>query len=817
MSTPRPNDPDALRAFAEQPTTAEASRPADGSAATDFPASIGRYTIEGELGRGGMGVVLLARQQHPDRRVALKVMSAALDTERARQRFGHEVEVLGRLQHPGIAQIYDAGTAEVHGLERPYFAMELVEGETLTAYAEANGLGTAAKLRLLAVICRAIHHAHTKGVIHRDIKPGNIIVDTSGRPKVLDFGVARAIETDHAAATRQTEAGQLVGTLPYMSPEQVSGDLASIDTRSDVYALGVIGYQLLAGELPYRLSGASIIDSVRTITDGTPTPLSTHDASLRGDIATIIGKALEKDRSRRYQSAQEMADDIERYLRREPIMARPPSTVYTLTMFARRNRALVGGAAMAVVLLIAGTAATTTQAIAATRAQKAADLDATIARETNALLDRILASADPAESRGAELTVAEVLDNADTLIETSDLPDAAKGAVLLTIGRTYMALARLDDAERRLVPAAELLEASMGADSREAIGARRMLGVLAAERGQADIALETARRAHATLLERFGPDDPDTIWARSEEARALVELGRGDEAIGVLTEVVEQTERVLGREDTAHLTALNNLASAYRETGELIEAEGLHRLVVELRREIEGEDHPNTITARNNLATVLVRAGKADEAEALLRETLEQRRRVLGDRHRGTLNTVQNLSGLLLTQGRLDEAEPLVREAYDLSRELLGPLHANSLNAANQLAYLVEDRGDDVEAERLYRQTIEDLEKLPTRDHPENLAPLSNLASLLRRTGRLDEAEAMFADVVGRAQRVAGNDHYITGIFLSNHGECLGALGRVEAARERLTEAVRILSGSLGPEHTRTVTARERLEALPSP
>ncbi len=304
---------------------------------------IGRYRIAGVLGEGGMGIVYEAEQDQPRRTVALKLIRSGLVGPELLRRFEREAQVLGRLQHPGIAQIYEAGTADSGFGPQPYFAMEFIRGNSLLEYAELHRLNTRQRLEIMVKVCEAVHHAHQRGIIHRDLKPGNILVDESGQPKVLDFGVARATDSD-AQVTRQTDLGQIVGTLAYMSPEQVLGDPLEVDTRCDVYAVGVILFELLAGRLPYTMS-RKVHEVVQTIREKDPARLSSVSRSYRGDIETIVGKALDKDKARRYASAAGLGADIQRYLRDEPIAARPPSTTYQVQKFARRHKVLVAGAA----------------------------------------------------------------------------------------------------------------------------------------------------------------------------------------------------------------------------------------------------------------------------------------------------------------------------------------------------------------------------------------------------------------------------------------------------------------------------------------
>jgi serine/threonine protein kinase len=407
----------AMSAAAAGDQPAKASQ-TEAATARPIPAAIGRYRIIRVLGEGGMGAVYEAEQEQPRRVVALKVIRPGYTTAETLRRFQHESQALGRLQHPGIAQIYEASTADTGAGPQPYFAMELIRGRPLQEYAEAHKLNTRERLALMAKVCDAVDHAHQRSVIHRDLKPGNILVDETGQPKILDFGVARVTGSD-AQPTRQTGLGQLIGTLAYMSPEQVSGDPLALDSRSDVYALGVILYELLAGKLPYNFHGKPLHEGVALIRNEEPAPLGSIDRSYRGDIDTIVAKALEKDKTRRYVSAADLAGDIRRYLADQPIAARPPSASYQLQKFARRHKALVMGTAAVFLVLTAGVVASTWEAVRARTAERAAKAQEESAQAVNDFLrNDLLAQASAATQAGAntkpdpDLKVRTALDRA---------------------------------------------------------------------------------------------------------------------------------------------------------------------------------------------------------------------------------------------------------------------------------------------------------------------------------------------------------------------------------------------------------------------
>ncbi len=819
---------------------------AQANAAAGTPRRLGRYTILDVLGEGGMGVVYLAEQDNPKRTVALKVMRPGSISARLLRRFELESQVLGRLQHPGIAQVYEAGVFESGSMHdggrvaQPFFAMEHVRGVPLTVFAQGrNPVGRALALRerlaLFVEICDAVQHAHAKGVIHRDLKPANILVIDDagapgrGRPKVLDFGVARATDGDVAAATLQTDIGQLVGTVPYMSPEQVAGDPNELDTRSDVYTLGVVLYELLCGRLPHRLGDKTVPEAVRIINQEEPDPPSNVDRGLRGDLQTIILKALEKDRSRRYQSAADLAADVRRFLADEPITARPPSVLYQASKFARRHKGLVAGLSVAGVLLVAGVAGVSWQAVRATRGWDEAERrreEAELAREraseeadnalaVNRLLNDMLASADPENALGREVTVREVLDQtARSVAESLAARPRVHVSIRGTLSNTYRSIGDLDSAVEHARAGLDAAREAFGADSDTAIDAQRILVNALAERGVHD---EAERLVHDVIerIERTrGADSAEYALAHGELARLRLETGRIPEAVEIWTKWLPRVTLLLGRENRETLTMMNNLAIGLKDMGRYEQSDALLRELIEIRERFYGRDHPQTLYALNSLAANMQRQGRDGEAEPLLRETLERRRRILGDNHVSTAVSAGNLGVTLISMGRLAEAEPLVAEALAAYRRLLGNEHAKTLIMMANRAYLLEELGRSDEAEALYRETIEVRRRASGGRDPETWAPMNNLATLYHRRGKLAEADALFREVLDLCGQALPPGHPYTAIFTNNHADCLTDMGRYEEAEAGLLQSLEWIEAAFKPGHPRQVRAIERLVRL---
>ena len=724
-----------------------------------LPFHLGRYRILRLLGEGGMGAVYEAEQENPRRIVALKVIKSGVPTSELQRRFERESRALGRLHHPGIAQIYEAGTADTDLGPLPYFAMEFVRGPLLLNYVDAQHLDSRRKLELMLKICDAVHHAHQQGVIHRDLKPGNILVDSSGQPKILDFGLSRLTDSD-VYRTRQTDLGQLVGTLAYMSPEQVLADPTELDTRSDVYALGVILYELLAGCLPYPVS-SKIHEAIHAIRETDPAPLSSVNRNYRGDIENIAAKALEKDKTRRYGSAAELAEDIRRYLTDQPIVARPPSTTYQLQKFARRHKALVAGMAAVFVVLAAGIVASTWQATRATR-----ERDRAAAAERTATSDRDRALSAEKKASAAEAQALEERNRAVVEKQRADTEAATAKAVNDFLQNDLLAQASaatqsgpnnrpdpdlkvrtaLDRAAAQITgkfEAQPLVEASI----RHTIaGAYKDLGLIPQAQQQQERVVELERRS-------LGEENPETLSMMNDLAVLYQRQGKYAESESLETRAIETRRRVLGEQDPRLLMEMGNLAYLYVNEGKFADAKRLLTNVLNVQSRVNGNDHPDTLFTMSNLALLYRAEGKYREAEPLAGKVLLTRTRVLGTEHPDTLASMSILAQVYQGQGRYAEAEPLFTKVLDVRRRVLGEDHFSTLVSMNYLADLYRIEGRDSQAELLYSQVLERRRQVLGAEHPDTTKILSTLGQMRLEKGRSAEAEPLLREALSGQEK----------------------------------------------------------------
>jgi len=711
MSVPTAGTPEPI---SEQETTAGGD-----------PKRVGRYFILDKLGEGGMGTVYAAEQREPVRReVALKLIKLGMDTREVVRRFEAERQALAVMDHPNIAKVLDAG-ATLAG--RPFFVMELVHGTPIDRYCDQQEMTTRQRLELFVTVCQAVQHAHQKGVIHRDLKPTNILVSTVGGqplPKVIDFGVAKATGQGMTRATMFTETGQLVGTPEYMSPEQAEMSGLDVDTRTDVYALGVILYELLTGDLPFdseKLRRSPFVEMQRIIRELDPPTPSTRLTSLggarlgtiaerrrtepgtlsrqlRGDLDWIVMKALEKDRSRRYETANALALDVRRHLDDEPVLARPPSRAYRMRKFVRRNRLAVAAAAALSLALVAGVVGTTIGLLRAQREAAKAHAAVKFIRET-------FASVDPEEGQGRQVTVREVLDQAaaDVGEAYAEQPEI-EALIRSTIGGMYQKLGFYAEAEPQLERALALQERLAGDRDLDTMKTLSQLGQVYLRQRRHAEAERIFERLLAASRRTHGKRHDETLTAMHNLAAVYLRQQRYAEAEPLLEELLAARRELLGEEDRRTTATMNNLAHLYKDTARYAEAETLFRRALDVRRRTLGDAHPRTLISAFNLGELYRETDRVEEAEPLIREALAGFREKFGDGHPYTLEALNGLAALEKRRGRLDEAEGLASESYRLHVARLGADDPATREVALALADICAAAGRPADADAWRRR-----------------------------------------------------------------------------------------------------------------
>lgn len=767
---------------------------------------IGRYKLLRVLGEGGMGNVYLAQQDHPiKRQVALKVIKPGMDSARVIARFEAERQALALLDHINIAQVYDAGTTEAG---RPYFVMEYVEGLPITEYCDHHKLTIEQRLNLFSQVCHAVYHAHQKGIIHRDIKPSNILVTTQEDqvvPKMIDFGVAKAVSQPLTERTLFTEHGQLFGTPEYMSPEQADPGSEDIDTRSDVYSLGVLLYVLLTGCLPFdsntlreggvehirriiletnpktpstRLAGLG--DEAGKVADSRGTEVASLTRRLKKELEWIPLKAMRRDRTERYRSASELADDVENYLKGEPLIAGPPSAAYRLKKSVRRHKALVVGVAAVLVVSIIGTIVSLRFALGQARERARAQA------MTDFLTDDLLAFVDPFELQGQKLTIQAVLDHAAERLEGrfGDEP-LTEAKIRRMLGTLYFNISKYKAAEPHLTRAMEIYEKELGEEHLDTLNCMNSLATLfyrqawyhkAAELSQRAMKIssrvygeehETTRTATGELCRQYWTlgryDKAEPLVAKSGSTGSQLFLGRGDydKAEAIWLDGWRTIRSELGEKHWRTLSAMNLVASMWWRLGRYDDAEKLLKETIEKKSEVHGEDHIYTLVSKYYLAVVYTDQGRYVDANGLFTEVLNGY--VLGYEgdmeHTRITDTLHSMGVLRTRQELYDDANDLLIGAIAGRRRRLDDEHPKTMDSINALAVLRTKQKRYTEAEELFDEALETRKRKLGPGHPDTLETKNDLAVLYTEQPRYDKAEKLLlAAVKGRSVKL-GDGH----------------------------------------------------------
>ena len=800
------------------------------------PETIGDYRVLGVLGEGGMGIVYEAEQSSPRRRVALKVIRGGrFVDENHIKMFQREAETLARLKHPNIGAIYESGRTEDG---HHFFAMELVRGETLDHYlARRSGpidpTELDHRLALFRKICDAVQYAHQRGVIHRDLKPSNIIVTDEGSVsslgssasaavptatvKILDFGLARITEED-IAMTQITEIGVIKGTLPYMAPEQAKGDGEGIDIRTDVYALGVILYEMLAGRRPYDTARSALLEAVRVICEDPPAPLSSTwsgSRKLDPDVETIVGTALEKEPDRRYPSVAALSEDVGRFLESQPILARPPSAVYQLRKMVTRHRTVFAASVAVVVVLVVSSVVSTSLFFKAKRESERARIEALKSDQVAAFMTGMLEGVGPAVALGRDTTMLrEVLDETAVRIDSElDGQPEVEAQVRIVLGSTYRDLGELAEAEVQHRKALELALQTLGKDHRETLVAKNNLGLSLHQMSRFEEAEPLFVEALEGMRRVLGDDDRETLTAINNMGQLIYETGRFDEAEPYHLETLEGCRRVHGPEHIDTLTAETNLGVLLHAMGRAEEAEEVFRSSLETKRRVLGNDHPQTLVNINSLAVAMEAQREYEEAELLYLEGLERYRRVLGESHPLTLSMLSNLGVFMTRVGRIDEGESYLKEALETRRRVLGDDHFDTLLSMNTMAFWYFRQGRIDECEVLLKEAIDRGRMAMGNDHPDLLVWLYNMGTLLQLRDRPIEAESYIREAMDTRRRVLGPAHSETLRVLWDLAEHIDGMGRPDEAEQLLLEGLASSRRDNGEAHSSTTAARAKLAA----
>lgn len=779
---------------------------------------VGNVEIVRRIGAGGMGDVYLGTQTEPlQRQVAVKLIRFGVAMEPLLARFEAERKVLARMNHAHIAQIYDAGTLE-NG--QPYFVMEYIRGVPLDEFCASRQLGLAERLELFRKICDGVQHAHQRGVIHRDLKPSNVLIDGDGNPKIIDFGIAKLLE-ESGRDLKLTQVEEVIGTPQYMSPEQAAFQNEEIDTRSDVYALGILLFELLTGKPPFDVEGKTPLE-VRALIAATdaPKPSSISRATapfsarvLAGDLDWIVGKSLAREKDRRYGSPAELAADIQRYRNREPVLAGPDGAIYRLRKFVSRHTAAVAVSAVALVAIVGGLAGTSVGLLRALEAERKAAESLEIANQTVGFIEDIFSAADSTKVRGEQITAKEVVDQGVVQLRANqDLPWRPRASMLQTMARVYVGLGLYTDAVPLLEESTTLYEThGERLADRPAPFFEAQLDYIAVLHtlGEAEKAATLLDQLIDSQVEAFGREDrrlvdshllkmnfftgaTDVVEARAHFAKAMALLD------------------ATGASDVDRGRLLTSMAAVYVEAGSFDEAIAAGREAVELQAAADGIDHWRTLIARSNLAWYLTRSRRFREAEEHYDTIIDAQERIYGEHHFSLGITLFNLGSLQQNLGDYQDALANFLRARDIWADQLGPDHSYVTATTSNVAQIYYELGRNEESEAMYLELIELERRTLDADDPRRAYALNNLGMVYHAIGQLEKAEAFLSEAQDLRIRTLGERHDFVLDGHINIGRLYRDKGQLEQARKSFRQAIRIGTEQFGGDSP--IVGRGRLE-----
>ena len=784
----------------------------DDSPISESPGTtIGNYKLLKKIGEGGMAVVYSAQQEKPiKRKVAIKIIKLGMDTKQVIGRFDIERQALALMDHQNIAKIHDAGATETG---RPYFVMELVEGQSITEYCDKNNLTTKERLNLFISVCNAVQHAHQKGIIHRDIKPTNVLVtvqDGKPVPKVIDFGIAKATGQQLTEKTVFTKFAQMIGTPEYMSPEQAETGGTDIDTRTDIYSLGVLLYELLTGVKPFdaeMLREVGYGEIQRIIREEDPTKPSTRLSTLgdtltdvaqhrrtepnvlrrllQGDLDWIVMKSLEKDRDRRYETAAEFGTDIRRHLTNEPVVAVAPTAFYKMNKFIRRNRALVTGIWAVLIVLIGGIVVSSMFAIGQAHARKEAQQQVRITKAVNNFLNsHVIGQFSPYRAKGTELTIRSVLDSSVKALEGrfEDEP-LIEASIRNALGNAYRSNGYIKQAEIQLKDAYQIYKDNSIENDMSTIQPTLQLGLLYIDCGRYNEAEPLMVEAVEFLRSVYGTDNASTLFYIHHLSRVYFCQGRYDEAELLELELLDTSRDVLDAEHPVIILATGGVGVAKMVQGYYAEAESILVKTVEMSSRIKGEDHAWTGEHSGVLGWLYLIQGRYDEAEPLLLKCHDMYGRLVGEECPWTVWILSYIGLLYTEQGRYAEAEDVLTKALENGRKGFGEeQHPEMLRAVNGLGILYTRQKHYGKAEKALIKALEGRRIRLGDEHPDTLQTMNDLALLYMEMNKFGEAEELLRNTIDGRQQKLRTGHPDTVKAMKSFAELYGRWGKPEMA-----------------------------------
>ena len=760
--------------------------------------SIPGYQFIQLIGAGAGGQVYLTEYRQQQRAVKTFQLS---QSDKLQRRFQQEIDILARLNHPGICGYLGSGQTDQGQL---YLAMEFIEGSALDQYVSDHSPTLNQRVELIIQCAEIIQYAHEHGVLHRDLKPANILIDKQSRVHILDFGIARLIDEEFPEMTRLTMEGQVMGTLPYMSPEQIQGNAKKITVTSDLYSLGIIAYEMIAGCHPFALHGLSLSDALERVLTAPLKHATSFNPAVAEPLDRILFKAVSRDEKYRYRSASELVDDLKRYQSGKRVQAKGQTTWQELNQIFVRHKFPVITAAVIFLMATVTAGISGWFAYKENKARHQAEIQLDKSRSLSEFLINMLASADPDLGKSANLTVRELVVSTAGNLKQSITDPELEASILCTLGDSLRSLGKYREARQQIQSALKLI-------SRQDVEAyqqcRLAQGLVESNAGERILARK--------ILTELNPAEGSDAWIKIQIEMAVMDGAEGvpKAAMERLQKIIDLPFEILPEKDPQRLIAIHSFATMLQEDGQLEKSQQAMEQVIQLNTEVYGKEHPRTLYSLNNLGTILTRRNQLAEAEEIFRHVIALRSKIYGPEHVRVVNTKMNLLSVLVTAKKYSQANQLSTQLlHQDSRTQLD--EEKIIHLMNMRAYLLEDMGRVSEAEKLYRESLQLMQKKKGRTITELMPVRNNLAMLLMNTNRPVEALKEFEILLEGLEAEYGKNHPYYAIIENNYGESLGQNGQIAEALNRLQQSHKLLLKIFGDDHPRVIKSAKRIERL---